>query len=243
MVITMAEEGDKGNKASGDRASSAASPGVVPSPSPSPADRSLGTRARESPDSEDRMLPGQPGHNVVLTGFMGTGKTTVGVLLAERLGFDFVDTDALIEARHGPIPEIFRSSGESAFRRFEHDVAVELGARSSHVVSTGGRLLLDPANAAALGRTGSVFCLTATIRTTLDRVMNDAVGTRPLLAGSNVRERIETLLAERAEGYAQFIQVPTDGRDPEQIVDEIIDLLAADPATRSAPSPDEPADL
>jgi shikimate kinase len=194
--------------------------------------------------SADRSDPGLSDRNVVLTGFMGTGKTTVGVLLAERLGFDFVDTDALIEARHGPIPEIFRSSGEASFRRFEHDVAVELGARTSLVVSTGGRLLLDRANAAALGRTGSVFCLTATIETILDRVMNDdSVRSRPLLAGSDVRERIETLLAERAEGYAQFTPVQTDGRDPQQIVDEIIDLLVARPVARSAPTADEPEDV
>src|SRR5690606_6565646 len=99
--------------------------------------------------------------NVVLTGFMGTGKTTVGRLLAERLGFEFVDTDALITERHGPIPEIFARDGEAAFRQFERALAAELAERSGLVVSTGGRLMLDPASAAALGNGAAVFCLTA----------------------------------------------------------------------------------
>jgi len=181
--------------------------------------------------------------NVVLTGFMGTGKTTVGQLLADRLGFAFVDTDAAIESRYGPIPEIFRLNGEAAFRQYEHEVAVEFGALTSFVVSTGGRLLLDPANAAVLSRTGSVFCLTATIETILDRVMTgNAAQSRPLLAGSNVRQRVETLLTDRAEGYGQFTPVRTDGRDPESIVDEIIELLAnrrIAPSTTSNAKPDQ----
>ncbi len=90
---------------------------------------------------EDSPRP-RPG-NVVLTGFMATGKTTVGRLLAERLGYEFVDTDQLIEQRHGPIPAIFRESGEGEFRRLERSVADELAARRQLVISTGGRLLLD----------------------------------------------------------------------------------------------------
>ena len=71
--------------------------------------------------------------NIVLTGFMGTGKTTVGRLLAERLGFEFVDTDHMIEADHGPIPLIFAEQGEAAFRAIESAVAVELAGRGGHV--------------------------------------------------------------------------------------------------------------
>lgn len=171
--------------------------------------------------------------NVVLTGFMGTGKTTIGRLLAERLGFDFVDTDALIERRHGPIPDIFRDYGEATFRSYEREVAAELGEMSSLVVSTGGRLMLDTDNAAALRRNGSVFCLTATVDTILARVLADqATQDRPLLAGGNVRERIEALLADRAGGYATFDQVATDRSSPEAIVDEILKRL-----TPQAPAP------
>lgn len=164
--------------------------------------------------------------NVVLTGFMGTGKTTVGRLLAEALNYAFVDTDALIEERHGPITEIFRDQGEVAFRSFEHEVAEELGATEGLVVSTGGRLMLDPLNAGPLSRCGDVFCLTASIETILERVLADkAVNDRPLLTGSAVRERIEDLLAERATSYAQFDPIATDDREPRAIVGEILDRL------------------
>jgi shikimate kinase len=165
--------------------------------------------------------------NVVLTGFMGTGKSTVGRLLAARLGYGFVDTDTVIEERHGPIPAIFAERGEGEFRRLEREVAAELAERDGLVVSTGGRLLLDAVNAETLQRTGRVFCLAATVDTILGRVApgGRAVG-RPLLEGHDARERIAALLAERADGYGAFEQVVTDGRSPADIVDEIEELLA-----------------
>src|SRR5512143_2336464 len=96
--------------------------------------------------------------NIVLTGFMGTGKTTVGRLLAAQLGYEFVDTDVLIEARLGrPISQVFAELGEAAFRQMEADLAQELANREGLVISTGGRLMLDPANVAALSRQGRVF--------------------------------------------------------------------------------------
>ena len=98
--------------------------------------------------------------NIILTGFMGTGKTTVGRLLAERLGREFVDTDDLIVARAGrPIADIFNDDGETRFREWEAQVAGELAGRRGLVIATGGRLMLDPDNAAALGATGPVLCL------------------------------------------------------------------------------------
>lgn len=164
--------------------------------------------------------------NVVLTGFMGTVKTTVGRLLAAHLGYEFVDTDAVIVERHGPIPAIFAEHGEDEFRRIEREVAAELAGRSGLVVSTGGRMLLDRANAEALGATGRVFCLTASVDTILDRVApdGDAAG-RPLLAGGAVRDRITELLAERAVGYAAFEQVVTDGRPPDAVVADLVARL------------------
>ena len=160
--------------------------------------------------------------NVVLTGFMGTGKTTVGRLLAERLGYEFVDTDQLIEQRYGPIPEIFRESGEGEFRRLERAVADELAERRQLVISTGGRLLLDAVNAARLTSTGDVFCLTASVDTILTRVASDDTAVeRPLLAGDDVRVRINGLLAERAAAYATFEQLDTEGRTPADLAAEI----------------------
>lgn len=164
--------------------------------------------------------------NIVLTGFMGSGKTTVGRLLARRLGRRFVDTDDIIVERHGPIAEIFARAGENDFRRIEAEVAVELAAEQGLVIATGGRLMLDDANAAALGGTGRVFCLNASVDEILARVLGDDDGpVRPLLAGDDPADRVATLLAERSAGYGRFPQVMTTGRTPDEIADEIIERV------------------
>ena len=166
------------------------------------------------------------GRNVVLTGFMGTGKTTVGRLLAAELGFELVDTDALIEERHGPIAEIFASRGEAAFRSIEREIAGELAGRTGLVIATGGRMLLDPANAAVLGAQGRVFCLVAAPEEVYARVSADRTPVeRPLLAVPDPRRRIEELMAERAAGYGQFRQIPTDGRTPADVAAAILAVL------------------
>lgn len=167
-----------------------------------------------------------PAGNLVLTGFMGTGKTTVGRLLAERLQRPFVDTDALIEERHGPIPAIFADHGEDRFRALEREVAAELGERDGLVVATGGRLLLDPANVATLGASGTVVCLTASVAALIDR-LQDEVEHRPLLRGGEAGERIAALLHERRSGYARFPQVDTDGRSADEVADAVLALVAA----------------
>jgi shikimate kinase len=167
--------------------------------------------------------------NIVLTGFMGTGKTTVGRALADKLGFEFADTDAVIVERHGPIADIFAQQGEDSFRAIERDLAAELADRSGLVVSTGGRMMLDPANAATLGARGRVFCLAASVDELHRRIVEGSGAPRPLLAGDDPRARIEELLAERAEGYGVFPQVDTDGRSPTTIADDIIARL--DPPT------------
>jgi shikimate kinase len=164
--------------------------------------------------------------NIVLTGFMGTGKTTVGRLLAQRLDREFVDTDRLIEQRHGPIVEIFAAHGEQRFRAIESEVAAELATRSGLVVSTGGRMLVDEGNADLLESTGDVVALTADIETIVRRVGGErAAATRPMLSGGDVRARIAELLAERAAAYGRFPQVATDDRTPEEIADEIEALV------------------
>ncbi len=164
--------------------------------------------------------------NLVLTGFMGTGKTTVGRLLASRLGFDFVDTDRLIEQRHGPIPQIFSEHGEDEFRRLERDVAAELATRDRLVISTGGRMMVDPINADLLSTSGEVFCLAASVDTILARVTRDRSPVeRPLLSGADVRTRIGLLLAERAAAYRRFRQIDTEGRTPDEVAGEILDLV------------------
>lgn len=169
---------------------------------------------------------------IVLTGFMGTGKSTVGKLVATELGYDFVDTDVLIESRYGPIPDIFREHGEAYFRKVEHEIAAELVDRSAIVVATGGRMMLDPANVATLGADSRIFCLVATADEILKRVLGDESPIeRPLLAGPNPRQRVVDLLAERSPHYQQFFQVTTSNRSAHDVASEIVSLVTASPST------------
>jgi len=163
--------------------------------------------------------------SVVLTGFMGSGQTTVGPIIAQRLGFGFVDTDQIIESRAGPIPEIFKTQGEWTFRRLEEQVSRELAGRGGLVIATGGRTMLDPVNARCLEQVGKVVCLTAAPETIIVRVTHKAASIRPLLDGDDPAGRVSRLLAKRLASYSRFPMVATDGRSPEQVAGAVIDLL------------------
>jgi len=179
--------------------------------------------------------------NIILTGFMGTGKTTVGKLLATRLGRDFIDTDSLIEQRQGrTIPEIFSELGESAFRRMEADLAKELGQREGLIISTGGRFMLDPENVKALSRTGRVFCLVATPQEILTRITGDAAHRRPLLEVPNPNEQIVELLQERKRGYQRFLKIKTNGKSPDHVIDDLLDLMNRTPDHFAIDNPAQP---
>jgi shikimate kinase len=167
--------------------------------------------------------------NLVLTGFMGTGKTTVGKELAARLGMGFVDTDELIEAKHGPIARIFAERGEEGFREIERAVAEEVSAMTGMVIATGGRMALDAESAHSLSRNGLIVCLVATPETIHGRIAaDDSRRERPLLQAEDVRQRIDQLVEEREERYRRFPQVPTDGATPGEVVDQIIRLWNED---------------
>jgi shikimate kinase len=157
---------------------------------------------------------------IFLTGFMGTGKTKIGRLLAQRLGRAFIDTDHLIEERVGQsIPQIFAAQGEAAFRQLEHQCLAEAASRPKVVVALGGGAIAQERNWELLGRAGGVVvCLQASVDTILERVSRKE--DRPLLAGLNPEEKrakIERLLAERAPFYSRAdIQFHTsDHLDPE----------------------------
>lgn len=162
--------------------------------------------------------------NIILTGFMGTGKTTVGRLLAQRLGRLFVDTDELIVQRDGRvIADIFAQEGEGYFREMEAAVALELAGQTGLVVATGGRLMLHPANAAALQRHGDVFCLTAPPEEILRRIADDK--RRPLLNVAYPAAKIRVLLAERAADYGRYPQIDTANKTAAQVVEELLAYL------------------
>ncbi len=161
--------------------------------------------------------------HVVLTGFMGTGKSTIGRMVAKSMRRAFVDTDGLIAGRHGSISAIFESQGEDAFRTLERDAAAELAARTvSMVIATGGRTLLDEETAVTFARSGRIFCLAASLDSVTERLLRGNLSKRPLLAGSDPRKRIEALYHERAPLYAAFEQVPTDRRSHRDVADEIV---------------------
>lgn len=165
-------------------------------------------------------------HNIVLIGFMGTGKTSVGRLLAARTGRTFVDSDEFLTEREGrDIPSIFAEDGEAAFRRKERETIALLANRYRQVIATGGGVVLDPQNMADLRRNGVVVGLLARPESVAQRLMEDT--DRPLLQGKNRLERVQTLLAEREERYRQAdIVIQTDDYEtPEDVAEEVIRRL------------------
>lgn len=177
--------------------------------------------------------------NIVLTGFMGTGKSSVGGELARRLQWGFVDTDALIEARCGrTIAHLFAEKGEVAFRDWEAAVAQELEQETGLVIATGGGMMVNPQNAAALSYNNLILCLTADPATILARVQQ-MPGERPLLNTPDPLARITTLLHERAPVYNRYPAINTTGKSTSQIADEIMDYLtqhAAAPTSETIPT-------
>ena len=160
--------------------------------------------------------------NIVLTGFMGTGKTSVGRLLAERLNRTFVDVDQVIEERTGlSIPDIFRDLGEPYFRALEREVIKEVSGKEGLVIATGGGAIIDPVNLENLKRSGVVVCLTASPEAIYDRVKGDKG--RPLLGEGNRMEVIKRLLKEREEFYRKAdLFMDTTSKGPEEVAHEIM---------------------
>lgn len=163
--------------------------------------------------------------NIILTGFMGTGKTTIGRLMARQLGYEFVDTDQRIEEQTGcTIVELFARQEEKSFRQMEADLALELARQQGLVISTGGGFFTNPDNIEALQASGQILCLTATAEEILERV-NQQEQIRPLLQNPHPLKTIRHLLRERNETYRQFPQIVTSNKTPAQVVDMILCLL------------------
>ena len=168
--------------------------------------------------------------NIVLTGFMGTGKSTVGRRLAKALDFTWIDTDRMIENRHGPIDEIFARAGETVFRGIERNISSELSTRVRCVFSTGGKMLLDPENIRALSARGRIFCLTAETETLVARLKNSPTP-RPLLEGPDPEGTIRRLLDERRQGYARFTNVESADGSADDVTARLVALVTAPTTT------------
>jgi shikimate kinase len=174
-------------------------------------------------DAVTRAVP------VFLTGFMATGKSKIGRLLASRMRRIFIDTDDMIEARAGKaIAAIFADEGEERFRALERECVVEAASQAA-VIALGGGAIAQEENWKAIGDTdGILICLEADVDTILERVSRR--DTRPLLAGlshEEKREKITAMLAERAPYYrrAHITVRSSEDRRPVDTVTELLDLL------------------
>lgn len=163
--------------------------------------------------------------NIILTGIMGTGKTTIGKLLAKKLGWPFYDTDTMIEKETGlTIPQIFAKRGEEPFRLMEMQAVQLLSVLDQIVVATGGGVPLRKENMDALEKNGWVVHLEAKPETILER-LERTLASRPLLAGDDPLLALEKILNDRRKAYARrHVNVVTDEQTPEQVAYMILKL-------------------
>lgn len=163
--------------------------------------------------------------NIVLTGFMGTGKSAVGRELSRLLGMHVIDIDEEIESSQGmSVSEIFRQHGEEYFRQLEHAAIAGLPAQQGIIISTGGGAVLREDNIQALQACGIVFCLTASPETILRRTEGN--NDRPLLQCEDRYERISEMLRKRQPFYEKSgILIDTEEKTPLQVAEEIIGKL------------------
>jgi shikimate kinase len=165
--------------------------------------------------------------SLALVGFMGTGKTAVGKRLAQKLGKEFIELDALIEKKAGKsIPEIFRQDGEINFRQLEIEVTREVAGKKNVVIACGGGIVLNTINIDRLRQECVIVCLTASPSTILRRTSADTDG-RPLLAVADRLRQVKELLAFRQPFYARAadITVNTSRLKVEAVVERIIEML------------------
>jgi shikimate kinase len=160
--------------------------------------------------------------NLALIGFMGTGKTSVGRLVAELLDFEYLDTDEMIQSDTGrTISEIFKADGEPAFRALEEKAVVDLAARAKTLIATGGGLPMNPKNLDSLRTHALVVCLWASPEKIWERVKNQSH--RPLLHDPNPQVKIRELLAAREPFYKQAdVLLNTELRAVREVAQQIV---------------------
>lgn len=165
--------------------------------------------------------------SIALIGFMGTGKTTVGKLLAEKLGKEFIEMDALVETKAGKsIAEIFRDEGELHFRELEIEVTRAVSGRKNAVIACGGGIVLNKINVDRLGRECVIVGLTATPSIILKRISGNK-DDRPLLAVDDRARRIKELMKSRRPYYerAADVMINTSRLGTEAVARRIIEKV------------------
>ena len=162
--------------------------------------------------------------NLVLTGMMGVGKSTIGKSLAERLSFSFVDIDKLIETKEGSsINLIFKKKSENYFRRLENIVSLEELKKSDSVISLGGGAFLNNAIRRAVKYSSVSFWLDVDINELTKRL--NKTKRRPLLAGKNLKDNINKIYLERKKTYSEAdYRIKCNFLDPETIVNKILKI-------------------
>ncbi len=165
--------------------------------------------------------------NIVLIGFMGTGKTTIATAIANRLGLRYVSTDDLIETREKrTINEIFTKSGEEYFRGVESEVIAEVSSMEGLVIDTGGGAVMREENMANLMSGGTVICLTADENSIIERT--NKYKHRPLLNVEDPKRKVRDLLARRAHFYAKAHHCFDTGKyTVRQVVEKIVEIASA----------------
>jgi shikimate kinase len=173
-------------------------------------------------------MAGTMGDNVVLVGFMGAGKSSVGRILARRLGRCFVETDEMITATEGrPIPEIFAERGEAHFRALEDEAVRLLALKRGDVIATGGGLPCRDGRIEALRAIGTVVWLSGEFASLYERALRG--GDRPMLHGKT-REQAEALYEARKAYYAKAdLAVDTTTLNPDQVAVRVAAALAERP--------------
>lgn len=165
--------------------------------------------------------------NIYLTGFMATGKTTVGEILSSRLGREFVEMDAVIEKAQGcKITDIFKNQGEARFRQLESELLLKLSKRDGLIISCGGGLICNEQNLQILKK-GLIFCLESSAEAIYERTKG--YENRPLLNVEKPLEEIRALLRKREPFYRQAdYMIKSEQETPAQVADNIINFIEKD---------------
>lgn len=164
--------------------------------------------------------------NIILSGFMGSGKTTLAKLLAEKLDMKYVDIDEYIQEKSSlKISQIFDLYGEGKFRELETEAAKEIGQKDNYIIATGGGTLLNSENVNSLKSNGTIVFLDVTVDTVLRRLSNDT--SRPLLNSSNKENAVSVLLQGRLPIYKASADISFDANsdDTEKKANDLIKLL------------------